>query len=157
MKQNPKPSNLSKQKKKMPFEKRKLLFIRCKNQQKSSQHPQSPGVAMNRWPHSVRLANSLPEPAVQAKRWTWLVPRNSSASHHSRDVSVSSWGCQGSLGTCFCQGRSLADWQNMLEWTLRDDGVMTSFEKKRKLQLRKGVVCQAPRGLMEDLGLEPHP
>lgn len=43
-KQTPKPTNLPKQKKKyLPFEKRKLLFIRCKDQQKSAQHLQRPG------------------------------------------------------------------------------------------------------------------
>lgn len=96
-KQTPKPTNLPKQKKKICLLRRGNCFLLgVKTNKKAPNISKGPGVAMNRWPHSARLANSLPKPAIQAKHWAWLVPPTALPHIPWRDVSVSSRG----LGTC---------------------------------------------------------
>lgn len=82
MKQNPHLSNLPKQKKK----KKKCLLKRgnyflwgVKTNKKAPNIPRVLGVAVNRWPHFVRLANISPSPP--SKQNVELVPWNSRASH----------------------------------------------------------------------------
>lgn len=83
--------------------KRKLLFIRCKNQQKSSQHPQSCRLPWTADPDILLGWQTVyTKPAIQAKRWACAMkqPRL----RHIQNVSISSQGA----GLVLCKGhRSL--------------------------------------------------
>lgn len=99
-KQNPKSTNLPKQKKKWLLKRGNCFLLGVKTNKKAPNISKGLEVAMNRWPHSARLANNLPKPAIQAKQWAWLVPQTALPHITRRDVSVSAQGCRHSLGTC---------------------------------------------------------